>query len=42
MYEGELRPTTPEHDPTNARVIELIVDLGNTVLTKRAISDLMQ
>ncbi len=26
----------------SARVLELIVDLGNTVLTKRAVSDLMQ
>ena len=29
-------------DPVNTRVLELIVDLGNTVLTKRAVSDLIQ
>ncbi|KAI9846768.1 MAG: hypothetical protein M1837_003617 [Sclerophora amabilis] len=30
-----------EDDPVNAKILQLIVDLGNTVLTKRALSDLM-
>ena len=29
-----------EDDATNAGILRLIVDLGNTVLTKRAMSDL--
>ncbi len=29
-------------DATAARIIQLVVDLGNTVLTKRAVSDLLQ
>lgn len=29
-------------DPINVRVLELVTDLGNTVLTKRAVSDLIQ
>lgn len=33
---------TEDEDATNVRILELIVDLGNTVLTKRAVSDLMQ
>lgn len=31
-----------EKDPIATRILELIVDLGNTVLTKRAVSDLTQ
>ncbi|KAI9848354.1 MAG: hypothetical protein M1838_000540 [Thelocarpon superellum] len=30
-----------ERDSVNARILELVVDLGNTVLTKKAVSDLM-
>lgn len=30
-----------EEDPTNQRILQLIADLGNTVLTKRAVSELM-
>ncbi|KAI9798930.1 MAG: hypothetical protein M1825_004943 [Sarcosagium campestre] len=30
-----------QEDPTNVRIIRLVVDLANTVLTKRAVSDLM-
>lgn len=29
-----------DDDPVNARILNLVVDLGNTVLTKRAASDL--
>ena len=30
-----------ESDPINKRILQLIVDLGNTVLTKKAINELM-
>ena len=29
-----------DDDPINARILSLVVDLGNTVLTKRAATDL--
>jgi rapamycin-insensitive companion of mTOR len=31
-----------DEDPTNQRILELIIDLGNTVLQKRAMAELMQ
>jgi len=33
-------PPRDENDQVEARVISLVIDLGNTVLTKRAIGDL--
>ncbi|RDW89486.1 cytosolic regulator pianissimo [Coleophoma cylindrospora] len=36
-----LKASKIDEDATNQRVLELVVDLGNTVLTKRAISELM-
>ncbi|MCJ1320497.1 hypothetical protein MMC15_005837 [Xylographa vitiligo] len=33
-------PARDEDDPTEARVVNLVIDLGNTVLTKRAIGEL--
>jgi len=33
-------PARDEDDPTEPRVISLVIDLGNTVLTKRAIGEL--
>lgn len=30
----------PDDDPVNARILSLVADLGNTVLTKRAAGDL--
>ncbi|MCJ1431181.1 hypothetical protein MMC27_000532 [Xylographa pallens] len=33
-------PARDEDDPTEARVVSLVIDLGNTVLTKRAIGEL--
>ena len=37
-----IRDASVDDDPVNKRILELIVDLGNTVLTKRAINELMQ
>ncbi|KAI9755625.1 MAG: 54S ribosomal protein L13 [Chaenotheca gracillima] len=37
----ELTTIITEEDPVNSRILQLVVDLGNTVLTKRAVSDLM-
>lgn len=34
------RVVMTDDDPVNARILSLVVDLGNTVLTKRAASDL--
>ena len=31
---------TSDDDPVNARILSLVVDLGNTVLTKKAAGDL--
>ena len=31
-----------DEDPINARILALVSDLGNTVLTKRAASDLVK
>lgn len=33
-------PVACENNAVNARILSLVVDLGNTVLTKRAASDL--
>ncbi|KAI9826112.1 MAG: hypothetical protein M1832_000561 [Thelocarpon impressellum] len=38
--DGECGPSS-EKEAINVRILELIVDLGNTVLTKKAVSDLM-
>lgn len=35
-----LKSTASDDDPVNARILSLVVDLGNTVLTKKAASDL--
>lgn len=36
----DMPPARNENDATEARVISLVTDLGNTVLTKRAIGEL--
>lgn len=36
----ESKKLSLDDDPLNARILRLIVDLGNTVLTKRAAGDL--
>ena len=33
-------PAASDNDPVNARILSFVVDLGNTVLTKKAASDL--
>lgn len=33
-------PSIYDDDPLNARILSLVADLGNTVLTKRAAADL--
>lgn len=35
-------PSVVDEDPLNARILALVSDLGNTVLTKRAASDLVK
>ena len=35
-------PSVADEDPINARILALVSDLGNTVLTKRAASDLVK
>ena len=35
-------PSVTDEDPVNGRILALVSDLGNTVLTKRAASDLVK
>ena len=36
----EIRASITDSDPQNARILKLVTDLGNTVLAKKAASDL--
>lgn len=36
----EAAKSIPDDDPINARILSLVTDLGNTVLTKKAAGDL--
>lgn len=36
----EVKTSTTDTDPLNARILKLVIDLGNTVLAKKAASDL--
>lgn len=40
--EDEIPTVVLDPDPTNQRILELVVDLGNTVLYKKAMNQLMQ
>jgi hypothetical protein len=33
---------TKDDDPINARILALVTDLGNTVLTKKSVTELMR
>ena len=37
---GNMPPAEDAGDPIEARIVTLVIDLGNTVLTKRAIGEL--
>jgi hypothetical protein len=40
MSHEKFKAATTDPDPTNQKILKLIVDMGNTVLSKRAASDL--
>lgn len=37
---AEIKVAVTDEDPVNARILKLVTDLGNTVLAKKAASDL--
>lgn len=37
---AEIKVAVTDNDPVNARILKLATDLGNTVLAKKAASDL--
>lgn len=38
----KMEELSADEDGLNVRVLQLVVDLGNTVLTKKSVSELMQ